>query len=458
MLSSTTASEAKTRRSALAAGLKGLVLLRSAAPVTRVVRDYAYEYRQDSQLLYFTGVASPGTAAILDLDENRFLLFAKRQAPEDLVWHDAEPSPEALAEAAGADAVFAPEELAAQLAILTQGGRKLHVLNDAAWAGVRASEELMAAVIALRAQKSESELDAMGEVMKVTARAHELAMSITVPGVTEQQIQAAVEAVFRAAGLGLAYLPIATCRGEVLHAKRPHRACPADSLFLLDAGAEGHNGYATDITRTWPVSGKFSEDQRRLYEIVLRSQEAGISRCEAGRSYTEVHEAAAREIIDGLRGMGLLRGSSDDIYAADAHAIFFPHGVGHFIGLDVHDLWDLPEDLVGYGDEAKRATETLGRRYLRLARRLEEGHVVTVEPGIYFIPAYLDSPELEQRFGEFVDFERARRFRNFGGIRIEDDIAIGASGPINLSAAIPKSVADIEARIGTRRDWLAALS
>lgn len=453
MLQSTRRDIAQARRQALAKALGPcLVLLRSAGVPKRGYQYQSEQFRQNSTLLYFTGVGVPKCDVVIDcFADGRLHLFLPEMSKDELVWHDREPKHIEWQEATGAATVRKPEDLPEFLK--HRSDQRLLVLSDNDWPGLKASDELLTAVINQRLRKTTEELDEMRRAMVVTRRAHRLAMAVTRPGLTERDVQAAVEAVFRSSGSYAAYSPIATCRGEVLHANRPHRLLEAGQLFLLDAGAECGNSYATDITRAWPVDGTFTDTQARLYDIVLESQKQAIAQCRPGVPYGDVHRAACLEIIAGLKDFGLLKGSVEDIYEQDAHALFFPHGVGHLIGLDVHDMEDLGEDRVGYGTDWKRQSDKLGRRYLRLRRRMDQGFVVTIEPGLYFIEAYLNDAAMEARFKDFVDFDKARSLLGFGGIRIEDNIHITAEGPENLSQAIPKNRDEVEALVGTKSDW-----
>lgn len=452
MLKSTTRETAEARRRQLSYLLSGgLVYLPGAAPSSHG------EFRQDPHLLYFTGVDQPRCDAVLDLDYHKLHLFLPEMSRDDLVWHDREPTREEWAEGAGAESARPPEELAVFLEEQRGRNRLIHSLRAHAALGLEASDILTDAVIALRLCKSSEEVSAIEAALDVTRRAHLMAMGVTHPGAYEHEVQAAVEAVFRAAGVASAYAPIATCRGEVLHAVNPHRRLEAGQLFLLDAGAALRNSYTSDVTRTWPVDGRFSEDQARIYDIVLAAQRAGIAACQSGRLYGDVHEQASREIIRGLVDFGLMRGGEDELYERDAHAVFFPHGVGHLLGLDVHDMEDISEDRVGYSDGQERRRELLGRRFLRLNREMAAGFVVTVEPGIYFVPGYLESPEVAERFADCIDFEKAREMLDFGGIRIEDDVLVTEEEPRVLSAAIPKERAELEALVGGRQAWVEEL-
>lgn len=450
MLRSTNREQAKARREQLRERLgTGLVYFPGAKEPIRNYGTFSADFRQSSHVLYFSGVTIPGCGVVLDLDEGQFILFANEMGPDDLVWHDKEPSHKELQELTGADSIQGLDALSPFLTEALSAGRKLHVVKDNDWGETKASEDLIRAVVALRLPKTADEIRQMDEAMRITAKAHELAMAMTRPGLFEHEIQAAVEFIFRSNGALPAYGPIATCRGEVLHACKPHRELKDGQLFLLDAGAELSHGYATDITRAWPVNGRFSEAQGAIYDVVLRSQKAAIAASVVGQAYGEVHKVAAIEIIEGLKDFGLLKGRAEDIWAADAHALFFPHGVGHMIGLDVHDLEDVGEDYVGYGDGYTRDSDSLGRRYLRLNREMKDGFVVTIEPGVYFIPAYLNDPKMEARYGEFVDFEKARGMTDFGGIRIEDDVHITADGPVVIGPGILKERSEIEALVGS---------
>ena len=458
MLRSTTREQARQRRRSLKAAVgSGLVYLPGAKEPIRNYQSHIADFRQSSHVLYFTGLPIPECGIFLDLDNDSLHIFTDEMGPDELVWHDREPNHEELADITGADSVHSKSELEKFFTEAILAHRSIHVLKSDDWPGLSPSTSLIKAIIDLRVCKSADEISQMEAAMHITAKAHHMAMAVTKAGLYEHEIQAIVESVFRVAGASPSYAPIATCRGEVLHACKPHRKLEDGQLFLLDAGAELNNSYATDITRTWPVNGRYSDEQAALYDIVLRAQKAAIASCQIGSIYGAVHKSAAMEIIDGLTDFGLLKGNSDDIYNKDAHALFFPHGVGHLIGLDVHDLEDLGEDQVGYADGYQRDADKLGRRYLRLNRKLDDGFVVTVEPGIYFIPAYLEDKAMEERFGAFVDFEKARSLLSFGGVRIEDDVAISAAGPKVIGPGIPKERAEIESIVGSKSDLIAAL-
>lgn len=420
-----------------------------------------HRYRQDSTFLYFTGWDEPGSALLWTGDELK--LFAPPVAADDAIWHGPRPSPADRALALGLPSPAPPHVLEPLLLSLVQAGR-VHTLPTAdarqnSWAaGIlgagltygdpsTGSNELAEAVIGLRILKDADELAVMRKTMLVTSAAHQAAMSATRPGATEPQLAALVQGVFQAAGCVPAYGSIVTRRGEILHQMYPAEVLRDGDLLLLDAGAESGSGYATDVTRTWPVSGRFTPRQARIYDLVLAANRASTAMVRPGVRYRDVHIASCRVIAAGLVEEGLLRGDPDQLVADGAHALFFPHGVGHLLGLDVHDLEDLG-DRAGYAPGRTRS-EQFGLGYLRLDRDLEAGCVVTIEPGIYFSQDILQDPSLRRRFASQVDFSRAEEWMGFGGIRIEDDVVATDGAPEVLSAAVPVEREALEEIVGT---------
>jgi Xaa-Pro aminopeptidase len=323
-----------------------------------------------------------------------------------------------------------------------------------AWTGTRlrfgvlpGDEALVDAVIALRRTKEPEELDELRRAARLTADAHRLVMRATRPGVHERSLATLFEAYFAARGATLGYATILTQRGEVLHNHDHDAVCAAGRLLLLDGGGEVDTGYGADVTRTWPVSGRFEPRQRAAYEAVLEAQAASLALCRPGVRWRAVHDASSLVLARFLLDEGLLRGTTaEDAVARGAHALFFPHGVGHLLGLDVHDLEDFG-DRPAYPPGVGRPDQ-FGTRYLRLDLPLEPGWVVTVEPGFYVVPAILADPTLRERFADLVDPDVVARWAGFGGIRIEDDVAITADVPEVLTAAAPKRIEDLEAEVG----------
>lgn len=418
-----------------------------------------YPFRQDSSFLYFFGLDAPRLAAAIDLDDGTESLYGDDPSVDDSVWTGPRP---ALAEQATRADVTDTRPFARffddvkraigdrrTVHVLPQyRARNMFVLEQATgWPAARmneyASPALRDAVIALRSVKGDEEIAEIEHALELTARMHRLAMRATAPGVIEREVVAALGALVEAEGSHFAYPPILTRRGEVLHNESRAGTFTDRDLALCDAGAASPLGYAADVTRTWPAGGRFTAVQRDLYEIVLAAQREAIDAIRPGIPFRDIHLLAARRLALGLQGLGLLRGDVDEAVAAGAHALFFPHGVGHMMGLDVHDMEALGEDHVGYGAENRRSDQ-FGLDKLRLARHLEPGFVVTVEPGLYFIPGLIDRWQAERRHEAFIDYDAVARYRDFGGIRIEDDILVTGTGGRMLGSDIPRSADEVE--------------
>ncbi len=444
------------RRATLTAVLAQPVLLMGNDVQPRNLPLNHLPFRQDSTFLHFTGCDLPGAAAVLDGD--RCDLYLPLPAADDGLWHGELEGPEALRERFGVSTVQSADALGAacrgrpllSMAVSDpKGTARVAALTGHSWTwgGTHGDETLVEAVIRLRRTRDTADVRAHRESARVTALAHRAAMAATHPGGHEREIAALFDAVVASQGCVTAYDSIVTVRGEILH--NPHHDNPLSTgdLLLLDGGSELPGGHCTDVTRTWPVSGRFSERQRAAYEAVLAAQEAAIARCVPGVDYRDVHLESARVLTRWLVDEGLVRGSVDDAVTAGAHAVFYPHGCGHLLGLDVHDLEQ-------FGDRAAYApgrvrSDQFGLCYLRLDLPLEPGLLVTVEPGFYVAPAILDDPALRARLGDWVDFDAARDWVGFGGIRIEDDVLVTTAAPDVLTASTPKTVADIEALVGT---------
>lgn len=417
-------------------------------------------FRQDSTFLYLTGCRRPDAALLIAGGRSTLILPAPGE--HDALWHGEVPPPESEAEMTGADAVATTDALpelvqqaraAGRLHSLPvadplANGRLAHLLGEAVDSAhpEATSRRLAEAVIALRLRRDASEVMEMRKAAAVTRDAMRAAMTATRPGVTDFEIQGLIEGAFRAAGMGMAYPPIVTVRGEVLHGAATGAPMGHMQLLLVDAGAESAAGYASDVTRTWPVSGTFAPQQRDAYEAVLEAEEAAIAACRPGARYRDVHLAACRILTRALLDWGLLAGSVDGLVEQGAHAVFFPHGVGHLIGLDVHDL-ELFGDLAGYAPGRARSPQ-FGLSWLRLDRDLEPGMAVTIEPGLYFAPAILADATLRATLGNAVRWSRAEAWIPFGGIRIEDDVLVTEGEPDVLTHDIPKTVVAVEALVG----------
>ena len=428
------------RRIALSEAVEGHPLLvygHRALP-----RNFAantYRFRQDSTFLYLCGVSLPGCALRVE-EGGRSTLFAPEPQPGDALWHGEQPGFDSLAFTSGVDAVRPVSEL-------DREGCLVLPVADPTVATGPTSEALVRAVVGQRLRRDAAEISAMKNAIRVTCEAQTWAMKITRPGVYDDEVQAFIEFIFALRQMSPAYPSIVTPRGEVLHGHAEGAELLDGQLLLVDAGAESPEGYASDVTRTWPVSGSFTPRQRAVYDAVLGAQKEATSILRPGVRYRDVHLASARVLTRFLVDEGLLRGDIDGLVESGAHAAFYPHGVGHLIGLDVHDM-ELYGDVVGY-PEGRRRDSQFGLSFLRLDREMEPGVVVTVEPGLYFVPAILEDTDLQDRLGDRVDWELARSWLPFGGIRIEDDVLVTEEGHEVLSGFITKEADALESVVGT---------
>ncbi|GAB3267348.1 aminopeptidase P family protein [Chitinimonas naiadis] len=452
----------RARREALAQQVgSGLILLLGNADSPMNYTDNIYHFRQDSSFLYFFGLDLPGLAALIDVDANTATLFGDDGGIDSIVWTGPLPS---LAEQAQAVAVSQTQpmaKLAHVVATARDAGRQVHFLPPyraehrlwlaellalyASAVDAAASDSLTRAVIDLRSVKSDDEIAQMENALDVAHRMHLLAMRSARPGVREQEIVGLMEGLAASQGRSLAYPIIFSRDGHILHNHGHGYTLKAGDLVVNDSGAESPLHYASDITRTIPVAGRFSEPQKIVYQAVLDAQLAAINSMKPGVPYREIHDLAARVLVNGVEELELFKGPAIDVVNGGAYALLFPHGLGHHIGLDVHDMEALGENRVGYGEGVERSTD-FGRRSLRLGRPLREGWVVTVEPGAYFIPALIDRWASEKRHDHLINYDAFDKLRNFGGIRIEDDVLITADGARVLGKPIPKTIAEVEAQ------------
>jgi Xaa-Pro aminopeptidase/Xaa-Pro dipeptidase len=448
-----------SRRGALAKQLDGIGLF-PANP--RSPMNYAHNphpYVQDGCFAYYFGIPQPGIVGAIDFDSGESFLFGDDPTLDDLIWLGTATSMREWAERSGVGQALPYTSLEPWLRA-RRARRTIHFtppyrsavavqlseLLDLPVPAVaqKASVPLIRAVVAQREIKAPEEIGEMESALAVTAEMHKVAMRLARPGTMEHEVSGQVEGVARAADLRLAYPVIFSSQGEVLHNDRHDRRLEAGDLIVHDSGAASRRGYASDITRTLPVSGSFESQQRRCYELVLSAQMAAIEACRAGASYLSVHKLAARTLVLGLIAEGVFCGDPDEVVESGAYAICFQTGVGHQIGLDVHDMEALGEDFVGYDGSMNRSS-LFGLRNLRMAKPLRPGMVVTVEPGLYFIPALIDRWQSDGMHKRVIDYARVREFLPVHGIRIEDDVLITESGPRVLGPPVPKSVTEVEA-------------
>jgi Xaa-Pro aminopeptidase len=458
------------RRDAFLAAIDRPVVLFAGGEVSRNYPANPYPYRADGNFLYFFDSPEPGSAALFDPQEKTVTLFLPARTVADALWHGAQSSFDAMRERHRVHAVLPVEELEAQAARLLKG-RQADSVAVADWKAAQraraltgqelvfddptrcARADVIKALAALRLRKDAEELAVMRRTALVTREAHVLAMRHSKPGVSEQLLAGYVEGTFAQHGCTSAYGTILSVRGEVLHNHAHGNTLKAGDVVLLDAGAEDASGLCSDVTRCWPVGGPFTPEGRDVYELVLASELAAVAAVKPGARFRDLHLLSSRVITEGLLAMGLLKGKADALVEAGAHALFFPHGLGHQLGLDVHDL-ETFGDQVLYAPGRKRS-EQFGLAYLRMDLDLAPGMTFTIEPGVYFVPAILRSPELREKFAGQVNFDRAEQFlamnggRGFGGVRIEDNVLCTESGGENLTQAIPKGRSELEALVGT---------
>lgn len=419
-----------------------------------------YHFRQDSSFLYFFGIDEPGLAAIIDLDSGEEIVFGNDVDIEDIIWTGPVELLKEKAAKSGINQTFPFEKVIDYIEKANAQKRTVHYLppyrNDnriflnqqlgISFESLKqeASLDLIKAVIELRSIKEPCEIEEIRKYMDVAYEIHTTAMKMAKHGVYEYEIAGAMEGIALSYNGSLSFPTILSVRGEVLHGHYHGNMMKNGDLLLVDAGAESPMHYATDHTRVVPVSGKFTQKQAEIYQIVLDSQMAAINAIKPDVKYQDIHLLSSKVIAEGLKKIGLMKGDIAEAVKAGAHAFFFPHGLGHMMGLDVHDMEDIGQIYVGYDDEV-RPIDQFGTAYLRLGRRLKPGFVVTVEPGIYFIPELFAQWKSENKFAEFINYDKVSEYLDFGGIRIEDDVLVTETGFEVLGKPIPKTIEEVEA-------------
>ena len=454
-----------------AQGANGIAIFLGNADAPANYRGNDYKFRQDSNFLYFWGIDEPWFAAILDLDNGQECLYGNDVDIDDIIWMGPQPTVASKAETIGCAATLPLGEFDKAVAAAVSAGRPVHFLPPARYynqmklaeltgianatvrkvapmesdGGRHASEELVKAVVALRLIKEECEIEEMDKAADLGYLMHTEARRGCKPGILEQEIVGRMEAVTYSKGWGPSFTTILSQNGETLHNHSHHQIITPGRLLVVDAGAESNTHYASDFTRTYPCSGKFTTKQREIYDIVAQANEVAFSHTRPGTSYWDVHCATVRYMLEQLKALDFVRGDVDEMVACGISGLFMPHGLGHNMGMDVHDMEDLGENYVGYGDERQRSP-LLGMGNLRMARDLKPGHVITDEPGIYFIPALIEQWKCEGTDKGFVNYEELAGYYDFGGIRLEDDVLVTTDGARRLgSQRLPITSSDIEA-------------
>ncbi|WP_414564070.1 MULTISPECIES: aminopeptidase P family protein [unclassified Anabaena] len=410
-----------------------------------------FPFRASSHFLYFAGLPLPNAA--IRLEAGKLELFMDDPPPSSALWHGEMPTRDQIAQRIGADIAKPLAELESHL----EGAATISAQDAATW--TQQSQllnrwvlpqqppqgidlELAKAIISLRLTHDESALTELHQAAAVTVAAHKAGMAATPKAKLEAEVRAAMEGVIMSHNMTTSYNSIVTVHGEVLHNEQYHHPLQPGDLLLADVGAETEMGWAADVTRTWPVSGKFSSTQRDIYDVVLAAHDACIAKICPGVEYGDIHLLAATVITEGLVNLGILQGNPANLVEMDAHALFFPHGIGHLLGLDVHDMEDLG-DLAGY-EEGRTRSDRFGLGYLRLNRPLHPGMLVTIEPGFYQVPAILNNREMRAKYENVVNWQRLSQFADVRGIRIEDDVLVTQNGSEVLTAALPNAANAVE--------------
>ena len=415
----------------------------------------AYPFVQDTNFLYYVGVNMPSCACLIDVEKNKTIFYMNEKTVHDIIWIGKTKSVKSWGDNSGADETKSLSELSKDLykkkgvmyPPTFRADNKLQI-NELLGISLnkiekQSSVSLINAIIKQRSVKSNEEISEIKSALKITNLIHQKSMTSTVPGKYEYEIVAEMEEIIKSNSLNLAYPIIFTKNGQILHNSVYNNKIEDGDLLLNDSGANSLLHYASDITRTFPANGKFTTQQKEIYLIVQEMQETVLKHLKPGVSFLEMHKLSALIGIKRLTELGLLKGSYEEALEKGVYGLFYPHGLGHMLGLDVHDMESLGEDMVGYSDAIKREAE-FGISFLRLGKNLEAGFCITVEPGIYFIPELYNQWASEKKHAHLINYEKFEAYLNFGGIRIEDNIFINDLDSENLSSFIPKSISEIE--------------
>ncbi len=448
-------------------GEKGIILFFGNTESPAQYRDNCYKWRQDSNWLYFFGIDAPRFAATIDLESGVETIYADDFDLDDIIWTGPMPSVREQAESVGVSRTAGYSDIAAAVK-----GRKVHFLpasreyNAIKLAGLlgfdwqeafsagkkgcaRASEPLVRSVISLRLVKEDIEIVEIDHACELGYEMHTIARKGIRTGRIEQEIVGAMESVSLSKGWGVSFPTILTQHGEIFHCHSHECIIEPGRLMVIDAGVENNNHYASDFTRTYPTAGRFTQMQREIYQTVYECNELAFAMVKPGVAYRDCHLAAARHMLDNLGQLGLVKGDLDEMVADGMAGLFMPHGLGHNMGLDVHDMEDLGENLVGYDADQSRSPQ-LGLGSLRMARRLQPGNVITDEPGIYFIPALIEQWKKDGTDKGRINYNKLESYYSFGGIRLEDDVLVTAKGARRLGPRrLPISPDEVEAAMAT---------
>ena len=444
-----------------AEGKRGIALFIGNTEAPAQYKDNCYKFRQDSTWLYFFGIDQPLYAAIIDLDNGNETVFANDVEIGDIIWMGPQPSVASVAASVGVEKSAPYTDLNAAVAKGLAEGRPVHFVKPSRYYNTmkiasllgcgtdevagRFSLALTKAIISMRLVKEDCEIEVIDDACNLGYEMHTVARNSIVPGIIEQEIVGKMDGVTLSKGWGVSFPTILTQHGETLHNHLHDKIIEPGKLMVIDAGAESNVHYASDFTRTYPTSGKFTAKQREIYQIVCDCNEFAFSMTRPGISYREVHLKTMHLMLEELRALDIVRGDVQDMVEAGIAGLFMPHGLGHNMGLDVHDMEDYGENYVGYDDDQSRSPQ-LGLGSLRMARKLVPGNVITDEPGIYFIPALIEKWKSEKTDQGFVNYSKLESYYDFGGIRLEDDVLVTADGARRLGKErLPISPDDVEA-------------
>jgi Xaa-Pro aminopeptidase len=418
-----------------------------------------YHFRQDSDFLYFFGLDVPGFAGLMDFDTGKDRIFGNDFDIDDIIWMGPQPTVKELALKCGISETAPMNSLNEAINEAVSKKRKIHFLppcrgetkmklglllkENPCQMTTHASESLIKAVVSMRSIKEKTEIEEIEKAVEIAYEMHITAMKMCRPGVREQDIFGAIEGIALAKGGGTAFPIILSINGQTLHNHFHGNILKIGKMMVTDAGAETNMHYSSDITRTTPVGGQFSQMQKEIYEIVLKANTEAIKATKPGVSNRDIHFIACTVLSTGLKELGLIKGNAGEAVAEGAHTLFMPHGIGHMMGLDVHDMEALGENYVGYNEEIKRS-DKFGLAFLRFALPYQPGHVFTIEPGCYFIPELINLWKSEGKFRDFINYDKVEKYISIGGIRIEDIVLITDKGHKVLGKPIPKTVKEIE--------------
>jgi len=437
----------------------GLILLLGNDESGMNYRDNVYPFRQDSSFLYYFGLDVASIHAVIDIDNDQEIVFGNELTLDDIVWTGPK---EALSEKAAEVGIRQVKPLSGISGFLHDVKnrkqtihylppyRAEHTLKLLEWLQFSpfeitqsASVILIKAIVSMRSYKTPEEIAEIEKAVDTSVDMHLEFLRITRPGMTEKEVAGKLQSMAIGQGGDISYPIILTVNGEILHTHTRDLVMQDGQMSLCDAGAETAMHYCGDLTRTIPTGKRFSSIQKEMYEIVLNAQISAIEACKPGVLFKDVHALASTKLLEGLKSVGIIKGDPTEAMAHDVHTLFFQCGLGHMMGLDVHDMENLGEQYVGYTEDLKKGT-TFGWKSLRLGRALEPGFVVTVEPGLYLIPTLIDRWKAENKLSQFIDYNELEKFRDFTGIRIEDDLVITDSGNRILGKELVKSVAEVE--------------